>query len=112
MHSGCRCRDLSNGPRSRGSSPIGGTATGGNDRDIRPDGLVHRLREASNARLDAAVDLLALYQALNREQAAARLTRELEDRVRELTEILFSGKGDAYGRNDLPSILRYHSTLH
>jgi hypothetical protein len=69
------------------------------------------LQRSSNARLDAAVDLLVLYRALNREQAAGELARDLEARVERLTEILFSGKGAAYGRDDLPSILRYHTAL-
>lgn len=69
------------------------------------------LARASNTRLDAAADLVALHYSIKDGSGLERLSGTSAAGLEQMTEILFSGKAGAYASGQLGAIQRYHTVL-
>jgi tetratricopeptide (TPR) repeat protein len=69
------------------------------------------LAGASNIRLDAASDLVALHNSIKAGSDLQSLSGLSRNELEQMTEILFSGKAGAYASGQLAAIQRYHTVL-
>jgi hypothetical protein len=69
------------------------------------------LANSSNAKLDAATDLVALHHTLKAGSDLQSLSGLSESELEEMTDVLFSGKAGAYATGQLDAIQRYHTVL-
>ncbi len=70
-----------------------------------------QLAGASNIRLDAASDLVALHHSIKEGGDLQSLEGLSRNDLEQMTDILFSGKAGAYASGQLNAIQRYHSVL-
>ena len=73
--------------------------------------LYSELTGFSNAKLDAAADLVALHHALKSGAEPAELGVVSQDELEDMTQTLFGGKAGAYAAGQLKDIQRYHTVL-
>ena len=69
------------------------------------------LSGSSNVKLDAAADLVALHHTLVAGSEFQGLSGVSEEDLKEMTNVLFSGKSGAYASGQLDAIQRYHTVL-
>jgi tetratricopeptide (TPR) repeat protein len=69
------------------------------------------LATASNSRLDAASDLVALHHSIKAGSDLQALSGVSAGELEQMTDILFSGKAGAYASGQLSAIQRYHTVL-
>jgi tetratricopeptide (TPR) repeat protein len=69
------------------------------------------LAGSSNAKLDAATNLVTLHHSLKAGADPQGLSGVSESELSEMTDVLFYGKGGAYAAGQLSDIQRYHTVL-
>ncbi len=69
------------------------------------------LAGSSNARLDAATNLVTLHHSLKAGGDPAGLSGVSQAELEQMTEVLFYGKGGAYAAGQLRDIQRFHTVL-
>ena len=69
------------------------------------------LKKLSNAKIDAATDLVALHHSLKAGADPQGLSGISTGELEEMTSVLFSGKAGAYATGQLSAIQRYHTVL-
>ncbi len=69
------------------------------------------LAESSNTKLDAATSLVTLHHSLKAGSDPIGLSGISEQELKEMTTVLFDGKGGAYAAGQLKDIQRYHTVI-